>query len=65
MKGGVVVEMKDGQVALMLRSFSVVALAGYMSFYLVDGSKAGHAITNILHLLIPLFEACTFFMVIF
>lgn len=45
----------------MLRSFSVVALAGYLSFYLVDGSKAAHAMTNILPLLIPLFEACTHF----
>lgn len=47
----------------LLRSFSVVAHAGYLSFYLI-GSKAAHAMTNILHLLIPLFEACTFVFVI-
>lgn len=30
----------------MLESFSVVALAGYLSCNLVGGSKAAHAMTN-------------------
>lgn len=49
-----------------LRRFLVLAPAGCLSSSLVDESKAAHATTNILHLLIPLcfilfyfFEACT------
>lgn len=37
-----------------LQRFSVVALAGCLSSFLVE-SEAAHAMTNILHLLIPLF----------
>lgn len=38
-----------------LQSFSVVALAGCLPSFLADESEAAHAMTNILHLLIPLF----------
>lgn len=44
-----------------LQSFSVVALAGCLSSFLVDESKAAHAMTNILHLLIPPFRSLYYF----
>lgn len=44
-----------------LQSFSGVDLAGCLSSFLVDDSKAAHAMTNILHVLIPLFRSLYFF----